>query len=113
MKKYLTEREGQIDFFDNYRIDYKSNPVLIDNTDGVFNGCLFEFKLEISDLNKTLFQAIKYLSHMRIKGNSVPVKYGTPILINIANSIAVTSNTGSVTDFNTKSIITKMTAIDV
>lgn len=83
MKKYLTEREGQIDFFDNYRIDYKTNSVLIDNTDGVFNGCLFEFKLEISDLNKTLFQAIKYLSHMRIKGESVPAKI---LLISLNNS---------------------------
>ncbi len=74
MKKYITEREGQIDFFENFKVDYKNFPILIDNTDGVYNGCLLEFKLEILDLNKTLSQAIKYLSHMRIKGESVPAK---------------------------------------
>lgn len=73
MKKiYEIEREGQIDFFKNFRIDYKNNEVLIDNTDGVWNGCLFEFKLYIKDINKVLFQAIKYLSRMRVKGESVP-----------------------------------------
>ena len=71
-KQYLTEREGQMAFFDNFRINYKDNEVLIDNTDGLWNGNLFEFKLNISDLNKVLFQAIKYLSHMRVKGESVP-----------------------------------------
>ena len=42
-KKYELEREGQIDFFNNFRIDYLNNEVLIDNTDGVWNGNLFEF----------------------------------------------------------------------
>jgi len=84
VKKYITEREGQIDFFDNFRIDYKKMPILIDNTDGVYNGCLLEFKLEISNLNKTLSQAIKYLSHMRIKGESVPAKI---LLISLNNAI--------------------------
>ena len=71
---YTIEREGQIDFFDNYGIqwDDEENAVLVDNTDGVYNGVLFEFKLSISNLNKTLFQAIKYLSKMRVKGESVP-----------------------------------------
>lgn len=72
MKKYVNEREGQIDFFDNFRINYVDNEVLIDNTDGIYNGNIFEFKTDISDLNKVLFQAIKYLSRERIKGNSVP-----------------------------------------
>ena len=44
----------------------------MDNTDGVYNGNILEFKLNISNLNKVLFQAIKYLSKMRIKGESVP-----------------------------------------
>lgn len=70
---YPTERAGQIEFFDNYGIPYADDDsVLIDNTDGVYKGNIFEFKLSISNLNKTLFQAIKYLSKMRIKGESVP-----------------------------------------
>lgn len=72
---YENERDGQIEFFDNYRIPYKDDDsILIDNTDGVYNGNLLEFKLNINNLNKVLFQAIKYLSKMRIKGESVPAK---------------------------------------
>ena len=72
-KKYEIEREGQIDFFKNYGIPYnEDNSILVDNTDGVYNGVLLEFKLSINNLNSTLFQAIKYLSRMRIKGESVP-----------------------------------------
>lgn len=70
---YATEREGQMEFFDNYGIPYDDDAsILVDNTDGIYNGCIFEFKLNISNLNKTLFQAVKYLSKMRIKGESVP-----------------------------------------
>lgn len=70
---YLIEREGQMEFFDNYSIPYNDDDsVLIDNTDGVYNGNIFEFKLNISNINRTLFQAIKYLSKMRVKGESVP-----------------------------------------
>lgn len=72
MKNYTNEREGQIDFFSTFRIDYQNNEVLIDNTDGVWNGNLLEFKLNINNLNKALFQTIKYLSKLRIKGKSVP-----------------------------------------
>lgn len=71
-KNFETEREGQISFFHNFRIDYTNNPVLIDNTDGVWNGNILEFKLNISNLNKVVFQTIKYLSKMRIKGEPVP-----------------------------------------
>lgn len=71
MRIYENEREGQIDFFKKFRVDYSKN-VLIDNTDGVINGNLLEFKVNISDVSKTLFQAIKYLSKLRIKGNSIP-----------------------------------------
>ncbi len=70
--QFLTEREGQIEFFKIFRIDYENNPVLTDNTDGVWKGVIFEFKLIIDDLNKTLKQAIKYLSKLRVKGESVP-----------------------------------------
>lgn len=70
---YKTEREGQMEFFDNYGIPYIDDAsVLIDNTDGVYNGNIIEFKLSINNLNRVLFQAIKYLSKMRIKGESVP-----------------------------------------
>lgn len=72
-KKYEKESEGQIDFFKNYGIPYdEDNSILVDNTDGVYNGNLLEFKLSINNLNSVLFQAIKYLSRMRIKGESVP-----------------------------------------
>lgn len=69
-KSYKTEKEGQIDFFETFRIN--ANEVLIDNTDGVCNGNLLEFKLNINNINKVLFQSIKYLSKLRIKGKSVP-----------------------------------------
>ena len=70
---YTTEREGQMEFFDSYGVPYNDDAsILVDNTDGIYNGCIFEFKLNISNLNKTLFQAVKYLSRMRIKGESVP-----------------------------------------
>lgn len=72
MKKYTIERDGQIDFFNQFQIDYINNEVLIDNTDGVYNGNLLEFKLNIIDINKVLFQTIKYLSNMRVRGESVP-----------------------------------------
>jgi len=70
---FKIERDGQMAFFDNYGIPYDDDDsILIDNTDGVYNGCLMEFKLNISNLNAVLFQAIKYLSRMRVKGESVP-----------------------------------------
>ena len=76
MKKiYENEREGQMDFFDNYRIPYNDDSsVLVDNTDGVYHGNLLEFKLNIQSVGKVLFQAVKYLSKMRIRGESVPAR---------------------------------------
>ncbi len=74
--KYKHEREGQIDFYN--RILPRVNPalniddILADNSDGVINGNLLEFKLHITDLNAVLFQCVKYLSAMRIKGKPVP-----------------------------------------
>lgn len=74
-KIYNTEREGQMDFFDNYRIPYNDDSsVLVDNTDGVYHGNLLEFKLNIQSVGKVLFQAVKYLSKMRIRGESVPAR---------------------------------------
>lgn len=74
-KHYDIERQGQADFFDNFHIDYQNdNSVLVDNTDGVYHGNILEFKLSISNTGKVLLQAIKYLSRMRIKGESVPAR---------------------------------------
>lgn len=85
---YKTERDGQMEFFDNYSIPYNDDDsILVDNTDGVYNGNIFEFKLTINNLNKTLFQAIKYLSRMRVKGESVPA---TILLIDLNATIVYT-----------------------
>lgn len=76
MDKYLLERDGQLDF---YRVFLpRVNPaldiddILSDNNDGVINGNLLEFKLHVTDLNAVLFQCIKYLSALRVKGKPVP-----------------------------------------
>ncbi len=73
---YNNELEGQTDFLRTYlpRIDKNldvSN-VQTDYTDGVVKGNIIEFKLHIDDLNAVLFQAVKYLSAMRIKGKFIP-----------------------------------------
>ena len=74
-KQYTIERAGQMDFFDNYHIPYNNDDsVLVDNTDGVYHGNILEFKLNINNTGKVLFQAIKYLSKMRMKGESVPAR---------------------------------------
>ena len=73
---YSTEREGQIAFYEKYlkRINQKLSieEILADNTDGVLNGNILEFKKNITDLNAVLFQTIKYLSSMRVKGKPIP-----------------------------------------
>ncbi len=71
-KIFTTEREGQIKFFNDLRIS--TDVELTHNTDGVYKGTLFEFKLTISDINKVQFQAVKYLSHKRIKGEPIPAQ---------------------------------------
>ena len=76
MKKYRDERDGQRDFYDSYlgliNNELTMEDVLSDNTDGIINGNLLEFKTNINDLNAVLFQAIKYQSAFRIKGKSIP-----------------------------------------
>ena len=71
-KTFSTEREGQLHFFENFGINIDENDVLIANTDGVYNGNIFEFKLSINNTQQVLFQAVKYLSRLRITGNPVP-----------------------------------------
>jgi hypothetical protein len=76
MERYLLEREGQLDFYNRFlpRINptLSTEDILADNNDGVLNGNLLEFKLNVTDLNAVLFQCIKYLSAMRIKGKPIP-----------------------------------------
>ena len=76
MDKYIIERDGQLDFYKaflprvNPQLDV--DEIIADNNDGVVNGNLLEFKLHVTDLNTVLFQCIKYLSALRIKGKPIP-----------------------------------------
>ena len=89
---YEVERTGQMDFFDNYGIDYQNdNSILVDDTDGIYQGNILEFKLNISNLGKVLFQAIKYLSHLRINGEDVPARI---LLIDLNATKAYVFNSG-------------------
>lgn len=76
MAHYIDEREGQIAFYETIlkRVDSQLSleDILSDNNDGVVNGTMLEFKLNLNDLNSTLFQTIKYQSSRRIKGKPVP-----------------------------------------
>ena len=76
MQKYDEERVGQFDFYQTFlpRVDpaLQVEDILADNNDGVLNGNLLEFKLTVTDLNAVLFQCIKYLSALRVKGKPVP-----------------------------------------
>lgn len=76
MKRYEIEREGQLEFYRTFlpliNPSLKFNDILMDDNDGVLNGNILEFKLQISDLNSVLFQSIKYLAARRIKGKPVP-----------------------------------------
>lgn len=89
MEKYLLERDGQIGFYQTFlpRINpnLNINEILSDNNDGVLNGNLLEFKLHVTDLNAVLFQCIKYLSALRIKGKPIPANI---LIIDINNTTA-------------------------
>jgi hypothetical protein len=73
-KRYSFEKEGQIAFFEHFGIseDTEEGVKLINSTDGIYKGTIFEFKLQINDYNVALKQAIKYLSRQRVLGHSVP-----------------------------------------
>jgi len=87
---YNNEKEGQIAFFNAYKqyisaIKEKTlDDILTQNTDGLFGGNILEFKLVINDVNKVLFQTIKYLSRCRINGISIPANI---LLISLNNRI--------------------------
>lgn len=74
--EYKDEKSGQLDFYNTFlpRINnnLKIEDIISDNNDGVINGNLLEFKLHITNLDIVLFQCIKYLSSLRIKGKPVP-----------------------------------------
>lgn len=76
MANFDTEREGQIEFYKTFLPLIDPNitldDILADDNDGVLNGNLLEFKLRVSDLNMVLFQCVKYLSALRIKGKPIP-----------------------------------------
>lgn len=75
-QKYTLEKDGQIDFYKKFlpRVNpaLTVDEIVADNNDGVLNGNLLEFKLSVKDLNDVLFQCVKYLSALRIKGMPVP-----------------------------------------
>lgn len=76
MANFNTEREGQIEFYQTFlplvAPTLGLDEILADDNDGVLNGNLLEFKLRVNDLNAVLFQCVKYLSALRIKGKPVP-----------------------------------------
>lgn len=75
-EKYTTEKEGQLDFYNQFLPRINPNltidEIIANNNDGVLNGNLIEFKLLVRDLNEVLFQCIKYLSALRVKGTPIP-----------------------------------------
>ena len=76
IKKYETEKDGQLEFLNDYLklVDktLKKEDILSDYTDGIINGNILEFKLNINYTSTVLMQVIKYLSALRIKGKSIP-----------------------------------------
>lgn len=76
MAKTDSELQLQRDFFETYlpRVDKTLTVEEIQNnfTDGVVRGNILEFKTTINDRNAVLFQTVKYLSAMRIKGIALP-----------------------------------------
>lgn len=76
LKQYSIELTGQAEFYKQYLplVDHTLNmdDLQQNNNDGQLGDLLIEFKLSINDINRVLFQTIKYLSALRIKGKPVP-----------------------------------------
>lgn len=73
-----------------YSFGFNAEEVKRYSTDGILNGCLFEFKNNISNFNDVLLQAIKYLSKIRNRGGiPIPSKIA---LIDISKSEAYIYN---------------------
>lgn len=81
MKSFSNEFEGQRAFYEKVGI----NPDISHNTDGIDRGNLYENKLDIPNINKVLFQAIKYASRIRIRGEKLPAN----IILNDLNKEVV------------------------
>lgn len=83
------ERELQRRFYAAYlpRVDaaLAVDDILTDYTDGIVRGNILEMKTVVSDLNGTLFQAIKYLSRRRVNGRPVPARI---ILVSLSDDKA-------------------------
>ncbi|MEY8736379.1 hypothetical protein AB9M75_03805 [Lactobacillus sp. AN1001] len=73
---FTNEVDGQFKFYQDYLplVDktLSVDDVYEDYSDGIINGNLLEFKPVINDINKVLYQSIKYLSARRIKGKEIP-----------------------------------------
>ncbi|QDG80383.1 hypothetical protein [Weissella cibaria] len=93
LKQYTVELEGQEEFYEKIlpMVDPEltRDEVQSHNNDGVLNGNILEFKLYINDLDAVLFQSVKYLSQLRIKGIPVP-----------ATILLISLNNGKVYQFN-------------
>mgnify|MGYP007030456923 CR=1 FL=1 len=72
MVNFQTEKEWQIEFYNNLRVFDGTIPTIEDNTDWVIRWTIIEFKLSISNINNVLFQSLKYLSRMRNLGKKIP-----------------------------------------
>lgn len=83
--KYMKDLEvvKQREFLEKY-VGGDIEKYLTDNTDGIIKGVLVEFKLVINNINSVLFQCIKYLSNLRIKGKPVPANI---ILVDLESKI--------------------------
>lgn len=76
LTKYNYELTDQDNFYQQYLPLISSNlrpvDIQVHSTDGIIGDLLLEFKITIKDVNAVLFQAIKYLSHLRLNGHAVP-----------------------------------------
>lgn len=77
MKYYHDEAEGQRAFYERVGI----NPDLHHSTDGIDRGNLYENKIDVPNIYKFLFQAVKYASRIRERGELLPAN----IIINDLN----------------------------
>ena len=73
MDKEITLEQTEKELQDNFYINVLGiNPTIELNTDGMYNGILFENKININRLDSTLMQSIKYLSGIRNRGRLLP-----------------------------------------
>lgn len=100
-KLFSIEEEGQRYFYETYlpRIDSSLSieDVIEDNSDGILNGNILEFKLGATDLNAHLAQMVKYQSSRRIKGKPLP-----------ANMILISLNTQKIYLYRTEDYLDKI-----